>query len=117
MGIPRANRLRRNRDFQRVRTAGRSWANRWLVLGALANDLGQVRIGVAASRRVGGAVHRARARRLIREAVRPRLVNIVGGWDLVFIARSPLRTASFQDVDRAVAQLLKRANLISEIRQ
>jgi ribonuclease P protein component len=112
VGIPRANRLRRNSDFQRVRASGRSWANRWLVLGALANDLGYVRVGVAVSRRIGGAVVRARARRLIREAVRPRLPRISGGWDLVFIARAPLAGASFQDVDRAVAQLLRRAGLV-----
>ena len=114
MGIPRANRLRRSSDFERVRTSGRSWVNRWLVLGVLANDLGRVRVGVAASRRVGGAVKRVRARRLIREAVRPWLDGITGGWDVVFIARAPLAEASFQDVERAVAQLLGRANLHAE---
>jgi ribonuclease P protein component len=114
VGIPRANRLRRSSDFERVRTSGRSWVNRWLVLGVLANDLGRVRVGVAASRRVGGAVKRVRARRLIREAVRSRLDGIAGGWDVVFIARAPLAEASFQEVDQAVAQLLGRANLQAE---
>ncbi len=114
MGIPRENRLRRGKDFERVRASGRSWANEWLVLGAQANDLGRVRVGVAASRRVGGAAKRVRARRLIREAVRPRLGRILGGWDLVFIARASLGSATFQEVDRAVAQLLQRAKLLSE---
>lgn len=117
MGIPRASRLRRNRDFERVRALGRTWVNPLLVLGVLANDLGHVRVGVSASRRLGGAVRRVRARRLIREAVRPRLVKISGGWDLVFIARASVGTASFQDIDRAVAQLLQRARLFSEIEQ
>ena len=111
VGVPRANRLRRSTDFERVRVSGRTWVNRWLVLGVLANDLGRVRVGVSASRRVGGAVKRVRAKRLIREAVRPRLENIDTGWDLVFIVRSSLQTASFQDVDLAVAQLLGRARL------
>jgi ribonuclease P protein component len=100
-----------------VRVSGNTWVNRWLVLGALANDVDRVRVGVSASRRVGGAVKRARARRLIREAVRPRLAEISGGWDLVFIARAALGNASFQDVDRAVAQLLRRASLPLEIEQ
>jgi ribonuclease P protein component len=117
VGIPRKDRLRRSRDFERVRVSGRSWVNRWLVLGALANDLDRVRVGVAASRRVGGAVKRARARRLIREAVRPRLGKVRGGWDLVFIARATLGSAAFQDVDGAVAQLLQRARLLSETEQ
>ena len=114
MGIPRANRLRRSKDFERVRVSGQSWVNRWLVLVVLANDLDRVRVGAVASRRVGGAVKRARTRRLIREAVRPRLAKISGGWDVVFLARASMGSASFQDVDRAVVELLTRASLLLE---
>jgi ribonuclease P protein component len=117
VGIPRSNRLRRNRDFQRVRTHGFTWVNHWLVLGVLANDVHRVRVGVATSRRVGGAVERVRARRLVREAIRPRLKEINGGWDLVFIARRVMATATFRDVDRAVKELLERAGLLSEAKQ
>ena len=112
MGIPRASRLRRSSDFQRVRATGRSWTNRLLVLIVSANDLNQVRVGVTASRRVGGAVVRVRARRLVREAVRPWLRSVRGGWDVVFVARKPLANASYQDVAQAVAQLLGRAGLL-----
>lgn len=112
MGIPRASRLRRSSDFQRVRATGRSWTNRLLVLIVSANDLNQVRVGVTASRRVGGAVVRVRARRLVREAVRPWLRSMCGGWDVVFVARKPLANASYQDVAQAVVQLLGRAGLL-----
>lgn len=112
MGIPRASRLRRSSDFQRVRATGRSWTNRLLVLIVSANDLNQVRVGVTASRRVGGAVVRVRARRLVREAMRPWLRSMCGGWDVVFVARKPLANASYQDVAQAVAQLLGRAGLL-----
>lgn len=115
MGIPRIYRLRKSRDFERVRVGGRSWANRWLVLAAVANDLGRVRVGITASRRVGGAVVRSRVRRLIREAVRPHLDQINGGWDVVFIARVAIVDASFQEVEGAVTELLQRAGLISEM--
>ena len=112
MGIPRASRLRRSSDFQRVRATGRSWTNRLLVLIVSANDLNRVRVGVTASRRVGGAVVRVRARRLVREAVRPWLRSMCGGWDVVFVARKPLANASYQDVAQAVAQILGRAGLL-----
>lgn len=114
MGIPRAYRLRKSRDFERVRSSGRSWTNRWLVLAVRANELDRIRVGITASRRVGGAVVRSRVRRLIREAVRPRLEQIHGGWDAVFIARVAMADASFLDVDQAVAELLQRAGLMSE---
>jgi ribonuclease P protein component len=87
-----------------------------LVLGVLSNDKDLVRVGVTAGRRFGGAVARVRARRLVKEAARPWLRKISGGWDLVFIARPSLRDASFHDVEWAVAQLLRRAGLATEIK-
>jgi len=59
-------------------------------------------------------VQRVRAKRLIREAVRPHLGQIGGGWDLIFIARAPLGRASFHQVTQAVTQLLHRAGLLVE---
>jgi ribonuclease P protein component len=95
-----------------VRTEGRSWAHPLLVLCALRNDLGYSRLGFSVSRRIGGAVVRNRAKRLMREATRLRQVMIADGWDVVIIARQPIREANFHQVDRAVEQLLRRARLL-----
>ena len=105
-------RLRKNSDFQRVYKKGRSWAHPLVVLCALRNDLGYSRFGFSVSKRVGGAVGRNRARRLMREATRLRQVMIADGWDVVIIARQPIRDANFYQVDRAVEQLLRRARLL-----
>ena len=105
-------RLRKNSDFQRVRREGHSWVHPLLVLCALRNDLGYSRFGFSVSKRVGGAVVRNRARRLIREATRLRRAMIADGWDVVIIARQPMREANFHQVDRAVDQLLRRARLL-----
>ena len=105
-------RLRKNSDFQRVRREGHSWVHALLVLCALRNDLGYSRFGFSVSKRVGGAVVRNRARRLMREATRLRRAMIADGWDVVIIARQPMREANFHQVDRAVDQLLRRARLL-----
>lgn len=105
-------RLRKNSDFQRVRREGRSWTHPLLILCVLRNDLGYTRFGFSVSRRVGGAVVRNRAKRLMREATRLRQAMIAGGWDVVVIARQPMREASFHQVDRAIEQLLRRARLL-----
>ena len=76
------------------------------------NDLGYSRFGFSVSHWVGKAVVRNRAKRLMREATRLRLGDIKEGWDLVFIARNPIREADFKQVDQAIEQLLSRAGLL-----
>ena len=95
-----------------MRLEGRSWAHPLLVLCALPNDLEHNRFGFSVSHWVGKAVIRNRAKRLMREAIRLRQGEIKEGWDLVFIARNPIREASFKQMDQAVEQLLRRAGLL-----
>ena len=105
-------RLRKNSDFQRVYRKGHSWVHPLLVLYALRNDLGYSRFGFSASKQVGGAVVRNRARRLMREAIRLRQAMIADGWDVVIVARRCMGEANFHQVDQAVEQLLRRARLL-----
>ena len=105
-------RLRKNSDFQRVRREGRSWAHPLLVLCVLRNDLSYSRFGFSVSKWVGGAAVRNHAKRLMREATRLRQAMITDGWDVVIIARQPMREANFYQVDQAVEQLLRRARLL-----
>ena len=109
--MERKYRLRFNADFQRVRQKGRSWANRLMVLSALPNDLEHSRFGFAASKRIGKAVIRNRARRRMREAVRLRRDLIAEGWDMVFIARPAIRHANYVEIVRAIENLVRRASL------
>ncbi len=76
------------------------------------NDQEVSRFAFVAGRRVGNAVTRNRCKRLMREAVHHHLVEIEAGWDFMMIARNPLASASYKEVETAVAQLLARANLL-----
>jgi len=107
-----SNRLRRPADVARVRQQGKSNRHPLLILLVLPNELNVSRFAFVASRRVGKAVERNRAKRLLREAVRHRLSNIAPGWDCVLIARPSMVKAHFTDVETAVAQCLKRAKLL-----
>ena len=95
-----------------MRREGRSWTHPFLVLCALPNDLEHNRFGFSASHWVGNAVVRNRAKRLMREATRLRQGDIEEGWDLVFIARNPIREVNFRQADQAIRQLLRRAGLL-----
>jgi len=104
-------RLRTDAQFKRVRSVGRSWAQPLVVLYALPNGEGVNRVGFSVSKRIGKAVARNRAKRLMREAIRLRWDTIRPGYDLLLIARTPIAAATFAEVAAAVDHLLQRARL------
>ena len=105
-------RLRRSSDVQRVRHRGQSWRHPLAVLLITTNDCDVSRFAFTASRGVGKAVMRNRAKRLLREGIRLHLAEIGTGYDCLFVARSQTADASFVEVETAVLDLLHRANLI-----
>lgn len=110
--LPKRYRLRRSADLEKVRQSGRSWRHPLAILATGENGLDVSRFAFIASRRVGNAVQRNRAKRLLREAVYQHLPEIKLGWDCIFIARAPLPQATFAEVDTAVFQLFRRAKLL-----
>lgn len=109
-------RLTRSDDFKRVRQSGKSYAHPLAVLVVQANEAKDyLRIGVTAGKLTGTAVHRNRAKRLLREAMRPLIPNIASGWDLILIARPALVTATLEDTRSALNNLFQRAKLFRNI--
>lgn len=92
---------------------GRSFAHPLVVLSIQFNKTTRVRIGVSAGRSIGGSVQRNRAKRRLREAIRPVLPDILPGWDLILIARATLNIATLQEIRQAIIELLDRARLLS----
>jgi len=110
--VNRRHRLRSNQRFQEVRRKGKSVSDRILVLCYYPNQLAHSRFGFSVSKRVGNAVTRNRIKRRLREATRLKIDQIEPGWDLVFIARNPIRHANYHQMDDACARLLRRAHLL-----
>jgi len=109
--VNRAYSLRRD-DFQRVWDSGKSWSHPLIILRAAANDKGTCRFGFVAGKKIGKAVRRNRAKRLLREAVRHRLPAIAPGWDIILISRAGAEQAAFKEIDAAVENVLKHAHLV-----
>ncbi|MEW6059617.1 MAG: ribonuclease P protein component [Actinomycetota bacterium] len=73
---------------------------------------GSGRVGFVAGRRVGGAVFRNRARRILRAAWRELAPRIRQGYDVALVARGGIRGANTQDLVGEVGGLLSRARVI-----
>lgn len=88
-------RLRHRGEFTVVQNRGRRASGRYLTLLGHPNTVGHDRLGIIASKRVGNAIARNRAKRRLRELFRRHAAAGVPALDLVAIARTELVTAPF----------------------
>jgi len=112
--FPPSARLLAHREFAAVQDGGRRVATRFMTLLGLPNSCDRDRLGIIASRRLGGAVVRNRAKRRLREVFRRQRVDetvAAGGLpalDLVAIPRRELLTTSFALVASDFQTALRR---------
>ena len=110
-------RLKKRQDFIRLRKFGRKVGMRHFVLQVAPRPSGDAvnsepRIGLTASRRVGGAVQRNRARRrLCSLAEQVMNLNARPDQDYVLIARSEILSASFGQLKLELERALDKLNL------
>lgn len=90
--------LRLNREFRAVYSRGGTQVAPQLVTYMRKNRLGRNRVGITTSKKIGNAVRRNRARRVIREAYRQLQGEIPPGWDIVFVARSRTTRVKMNEV-------------------
>ena len=97
--------LKKNMDFQNVYKNGKSYANKYLVMYILENDLNKNRIGISVSKKVGNSVIRHRVTRLIRESYRLQEDVFNSGLDIVIIARSNAHEVGYKEIESALLHL------------
>jgi ribonuclease P protein component len=100
-------RLQTGADFDAVFKRGARLDGPLFLLVAAPNGQTFDRLGLAVSRRVGGAVERNRARRLLREGFRRLERAGSPGVDLVVVARAPLARRGQAEVDRELGKRLQ----------
>jgi ribonuclease P protein component len=113
--VKRKFRLTNSTDFKRVRRFGKSYAHPLIVLVVQPGESAHSRFGIAASRNIGNAVKRNRAKRRLRAALQPYLADIMPGWDAILIARQPIVDVEFVVLQDAIFNLLMRAGLLCEV--
>jgi ribonuclease P protein component len=109
--LNRPRRITASKDFRETYDQGRSWRGRHMVLWIRRAPGATLRLGVVASRKVGGSVQRAWAKRRLREAYRLQRAVFRGECDVVLIARRSLLTAAWAEVVKDLQELAGRAGL------
>jgi ribonuclease P protein component len=99
-------RIRRRPEFQRVYERGARVHSRFSTVFLLPNGTTVGRLGIAATRKLGGAVQRNRAKRLIREVFRRN--KIAPGFDIVVIPKRELLDATLNALEADYRSLVER---------
>jgi len=112
LGLARAARLAQSRDFARIRQQGDRLAQGCLIANWRQLPPGaRPRLGVITSKKIGGAVQRSRARRLLRESFRRHQYDFAQPVEIVLVARNSIAGKGFADVERDYLTALRRAGL------
>jgi len=115
LGLPRSSRMKSPGDFARARAGGQRWVSGCLIANVLARPEGSSsRLGVVTSKKIGDAVARSRARRLLRESFRLHQHDLAGAVDLVLVARPSIAGRRFAEVERDFLRVMRKARLEKE---
>jgi ribonuclease P protein component len=106
--ITKSRRMRRRGEFTRVFDLSHRTKGRYFTLLMAPNTAGTARLGIVASRKLGDAVRRNRAKRLIREIFRRTGRQSWRGVDIVVIPRRELFDAAYSSLESDFRGALER---------
>jgi len=110
--FPKHERLQRGFQFRRVYEHGRKVEGKLAVVYVLEAAPEDRAVGVVTSRRIGGAVVRNRARRLLRETYRLNKSKLKPNLQIVMVARSVIKGKRYREVEANVLSLLAAADAL-----
>lgn len=103
--------IKSNKDFMKVYKKGRFSANSLITVYFLPNRSPYNRIGITTSKKIGNAVQRNRARRIIRAAYRNTEKLFPIGFDIIFVARTDILNAKSTNIEIFIKKrVLKEMN-------
>ena len=106
--FPHSIRIVRSSDYQALYKTGSKIHSSHFVLFSRWNALGHPRLGITASRKVGGAVVRNRVKRLFREIFRKSLDQIPNRFDMVVNAKSGCGNTHYEDLKAEFLAAVKK---------
>ena len=99
--------LKNTQQFNNVYKSGKYYANKYLVMYVLKNDLPYNRIGISVSKKVGNSVVRHRLTRLVRESYRLHEDIFNSGLDIVVVVRVNAKEIDYHKMESALLHVSK----------
>ncbi|MCD7731970.1 MAG: ribonuclease P protein component [Oscillospiraceae bacterium] len=94
--------IKDNKLFLRLYRKGKYTATEYFTAYYMPNKLPFNRFGITAGKKIGSAVVRNRAKRILREAYRKNELSMPIGYDIVFVARPGIVGAKTGDIERVL---------------
>lgn len=111
--LPKQNRLKKKKDFERVFKKGQGAREDFLFLKFTKNNLKVSRFGFVVSQKISKkATLRNKTKRRLRDAVRMKLPGIKPGFDGAWVALKGLELESFPETKKTIDRILKKAKLL-----
>ncbi|MCF6201529.1 MAG: ribonuclease P protein component [Hydrogenimonas sp.] len=101
--------MKRTADFNRVYKSDKRWHDAAFVLFAVPKK-GEYRVGFVASKKIGNAVKRARAKRRLR-ALFLKAAPLLAEGEYVLVAKPPVLEVPFSELEKAFRRAVKRLNI------
>ncbi len=113
LNIIKPGRLKKRPEFLCVAQNGRKWVSDTVIVQALETNRHEIRFGFTATKKIGNAVTRNRAKRRMRAAVDYLMtVEKIKSADIVLIARDTTPTCEWEDLIKNLKWCLKRLDLL-----
>lgn len=105
--MKKTNTIKKNEEFRKVYSTGKSYANKNLVMYMKKNKTNENRLGISVSKKVGNSVIRHRITRLVRESYRLNEDSILDGLDIVVVARNGAKGKNYFEMEGSLLHLMK----------
>jgi len=110
--LPKENRLKAKKDFEKVFKKGKGIKESLLFLKVSENGLEISRFGFIVSQKISKkAVLRNKIKRRLRELIKKRIKKLKKGTDYVFVVLPGLEKKGLKDTEEILEKLLEKAKL------
>lgn len=100
--MKKENVIKENRSFRIIYRKVKPFVANEVIIYAQKSRYNGIRYGITAGKKVGNAVKRNRAKRVIRAAFYNVMKNLDGNWNFIFVARSKTPYFKSTDVERTM---------------